>query len=303
MKLKAPDAVAARARSRKNWFLGICATAFLTIISASAAAPPPSAEELNAAEKWVVERVTAGEVADLRKEFPEEKDRHLSADFLENLLMGTLSGVTLHRHGVQIKWATIDEPIDLENARIPREVHLDNCLFKEPVDFRRGRHREQFLSGRGRFQNKARGTSFGRMKVGGDAFFMGTVFEGQADFFGADIARNFTVAGAKFQKKEKEALFWNMKIGGDAAFNNAVFEGPANFAGADIAGDFEAIATKFQNRKRSFLQPRKSQRRRLFQPCGVRRHGVFRRGRHRRRFRSEFAKFQNKEKGANFNGE
>jgi hypothetical protein len=38
MKLKTPDAVAARARSPINWFLGICLAAFLTIISASAAA-------------------------------------------------------------------------------------------------------------------------------------------------------------------------------------------------------------------------------------------------------------------------
>ena len=83
MKLKEPHAVAATAPSPINWFLGICLAAFLTIISASAAVPPPSAEELNDAEKCVVERVTAGEEADLSKEFPEEKDRKLSAHFLE----------------------------------------------------------------------------------------------------------------------------------------------------------------------------------------------------------------------------
>ena len=102
MKLKAPDAVAASTRSPINWFLGICLAAFLTIISASAAAPPPSMEELNAAEKWVVERVTADKEADLSRQFPEEKDRKLSARFLEDLLTGARPDVTLHRHGVQI---------------------------------------------------------------------------------------------------------------------------------------------------------------------------------------------------------
>ena len=125
MKLKASDAVAARARSPINWFLAICLAAFLTIISASAAVPPPSAEELNPAEKWVVAQVTAGEIADLSKTIPEEKDRKLSAHFVENLLTGTLSGVKLHRNGVRIIGAIIDEPIDMSNAQIPWEVWLN----------------------------------------------------------------------------------------------------------------------------------------------------------------------------------
>ena len=99
MKLKAADAAAATARSPINWFLGICLAAFLTIISASAAADAQtSAEGLNPSEKWVAAQVRAGEIADLSTQFPEKKNRQLSAHFLENLLTGTLPGVKLHRH-------------------------------------------------------------------------------------------------------------------------------------------------------------------------------------------------------------
>jgi hypothetical protein len=51
---------------------------------------------LNAAEKWVVERVTAGKEADLSRQFPEEKDRKLSAHFLEDLLTGARPDVTVN---------------------------------------------------------------------------------------------------------------------------------------------------------------------------------------------------------------
>jgi hypothetical protein len=59
MKLKAPDAATAVAGSPINWFLGIVLAAFLTIISASAAADAQTSEgERNSAEQWVVDQVT-----------------------------------------------------------------------------------------------------------------------------------------------------------------------------------------------------------------------------------------------------
>jgi hypothetical protein len=116
MKLKAPNAVAATACWPINWFLGICLAA-LTIISASVDAQI-SAGELNTAEKWVVAQVTAGEIADLKTKFPEEKDRKLSAHFLEEVLTGALPGFKQNRKGVQIEGAIIDEPIDLSPAEV-----------------------------------------------------------------------------------------------------------------------------------------------------------------------------------------
>lgn len=263
MKLNPPGAAAATTCLSATWFLASCLTAFLSSLSASAALPQTGAEGLNSAEEWVVAQVTAGDIADLdtalnadhTKKFPTESDRQLSAHFLENLLMGTLSGVTLHRHGVQIKGACIDEPIDLENARIPREVHLDNCIFKEPVDFRGADIASNFSARGAKFLYKensppgvflpiSKGALFSKMKVGGDAFFDNAVFEGPAAFFGTDIAGNFNAGWAKFQQSAPFA----MKVGGSASFHYAVFEGPVQFGGTDIAGDFDALSAKFQNK-------------------------------------------------------
>src|SRR5262249_45402690 len=131
-----PPGVAATTPCRSaTWFSAIPYAAFLTIISLSAAVPQTSAGELNTAEKWVVAQVTAGEIAILSKQVTGEKDRKLSSHFLEDLLTGTLPSVKLHRHGVRIACAIIDEPIDLENAQILGDVLLNRCQFNGNVTF------------------------------------------------------------------------------------------------------------------------------------------------------------------------
>jgi uncharacterized protein YjbI with pentapeptide repeats len=237
--------------SKAGWSWGyVSALGFLTVISASVAAnAQANAGELNPAEQWIIERVTTGKEAnldtalntDLTKRFPKQEDRKISAYFLENLLMDTLSGVKLHRHGVQIINAIIDDPIDLKNAQIPREVSLDHCIFEGPVDFRGADFASSFSARWATFQNTETGASFSDMKVGGDAFFNAGVFKGPVNFGSADIVGVFSVQGAKFQNKERAALFWKMKVGGDAFFD-ASFEGPVNFLGTDIAGNFQAGA-------------------------------------------------------------
>src|SRR5262249_4267570 len=185
MKRPRPGVAAASSCSPVNWLSAICLAAFLTIISASVAVPPPSAEELNAAEKWVVERVTAGKEADLSRQFPEEKDRKLSAHFLEELLMGSLPDFKLHRKGVRIIGAIIDGPIDLENAQIPCEVQLQCCRFMSSANFRRASFAGVVLLDGSTFRA---GVNFNITKVGGFTSFKDSVFEGPVNFVGADIA-------------------------------------------------------------------------------------------------------------------
>jgi len=212
-------------------FLCICLAAFLGPTASSAVAKT-GAGKLNPAEKWVVAQVTAGEIADLSKQFPEEKYRKLSAHFLEGLLTGTLPGVKLHRHGVRIIGATIDEPIDLENAQIPCEVWLEHCQFNASATFNGAS-----FAGTISFENSAfkAEANFESMKVGGTAFFQNAVFDGPVNFVGANIASNFQANGVQFQNMEQRANFNSMKVGGAALFNDAVFEGSVDLRNADFA--------------------------------------------------------------------
>jgi uncharacterized protein YjbI with pentapeptide repeats len=247
MKLKAPDAVAARARSPIISFLGICLAAFLTTFSASAAPPGTGVEGLNPAEEWVVAQVTAGKIADLSMKFPTESDRQLSAHFLEDLLTGARPDVTLHRHGVQIIGACIDEPIDLENAQIPCEVSLVSCRFSSRVTFVNASFARTAVFTGSVFKTDA---DFYGMKIGYDAVFSKTVFEGPVRFHGANVAGVFFATQAQFRNKEKMADFEGMKVGSDAFFSNTVFEGTADFVVANILRSFYADEAQFNNKEK-----------------------------------------------------
>ena len=184
-----------------TWFLAISLAAFGTISSASAAIDAhTSVEGLNAAEEWVVERVTAGAEANLStaldadhaKRFPKEDDRKISANFLQELLMGTLPNLKTHRHGVQIKGAHIEEPIDLENAQIPYEVRLEYFHFNARATFAGANFAANASFQGSTFKTEAK---FSHMKVGGDAAFDAVVFQGPVSFKGADIAGDFQARG------------------------------------------------------------------------------------------------------------
>jgi uncharacterized protein YjbI with pentapeptide repeats len=201
---------------------------------------------VNSAEKWVVAQAAAGEMADLRKKFPEEKDRKLSAHFLEQLLTGSLPGFKLHRMGVRIIGAMIDEPIDLTNAQILCDVQLQRCRFMRNANLIRASFAGVVLLNGSTF---GAGVNFSSMKVAGGAHFWGAVFEGPVNFGWANITGNFEANGAKFQNKEKVADFDSMKVGHAAFFDNVVFEGPVSFVGADSAY-FLARAAKFLNKEK-----------------------------------------------------
>ena len=219
------------------------------VVTSPGASAQTGAKELNPTEKWVVAQVTAGEIADLSKQFPDnDEKRKLSARFLEDLLTGALPGVKLHRKGVRIIGAIIDEPIDLTNAQIPCEVDLEHCQFMTTATFEGATFTGMVSFSGSAFKADA---DFGAIKVGQSAAFNDAVFEGPVDFTLVDIAGTFTAQAAKFQNKEKGASFTAMKVGGYAFFDDAVFEGPVAFIEADIARDFTAGETQFTNKEQT----------------------------------------------------
>ncbi len=225
------------------WFSAGLIAASVTTASAT---PQNASHKLSSTEEWVVAQATAGQIAHLSEKFPKEEDRKLSALFLEDLLTGTVPGVKLHRHGVQIVGAIIDEPIDLRNAHIPCEVHLENCQFRSYVIFVNASFAREVSFDNSTFKA---GSAFIAMHVGDVASFDKAVFEGPAMFIGADIARAFHANEGQFKNKAEGTSFNSMKVGHLASFNKAVFEGPVDFVGADIAGRFTANEAQFKDKK------------------------------------------------------
>ena len=186
--------------------------------------------------------MAAGEIADLKKEFGEaEEERRLRARFLEELLTGELKGVEIHRHGVDVKQAVIEEPIDLESAEVDVEVEFDTCMFKRDVNFRDAFLKYLNISG-SHFLNEA---DFQRLKVAGPIFCDNTVFFGSVAFAGATISGQFLAKGANFLGKDNKVNFNHMQVADSAFFHRAVFHGRVNFGGACIKGQFVVGDAKF----------------------------------------------------------
>src|SRR5262249_21074526 len=221
MKLNLPGVAAAKTRSSANRFSAILLAAFVAIISVSAAGAQKDAKRVTPAETWVVSQATAGEIADLSKKFPAEKDRKLRADFLEDLVTGALPGFKPHRNGVRVMGAIIDNPIKLANAQIPCEVWLEHCQFKSTASLVGANFYGSASFEGSKFMADA---SFASMKVGKVASFNDAVFEGPVTFFSAEVTGFFSAQGTKFQNQQQGASFNSMKVGGGAFFDNAVFD-------------------------------------------------------------------------------
>jgi Pentapeptide repeats (9 copies) len=103
---------------------------------------------------------------------------------MKALLMGTRPDVKLHRHGVQIKGACIDERVDLENAQIPCEVRLEHCQFNATVTFDSASFAGYVSFANSTFKADA---YFNSVKVGSTAVFNGAVFEASLDFSRAKV--------------------------------------------------------------------------------------------------------------------
>jgi hypothetical protein len=195
---------------------------------------------LSPAEEWIVERVNAGLQADLvrdlnpdqTKKFPGETERKLRARFFQDLLMGAVPGVKFHRHGILIRGAIFDEPLDFNNGRIQCQLLLAECRFRQIVFFQHARFDASAAFDDNTFEGEV---NFNGAKVEGNIFFRHSVFAGGVNYVRADFAGDFGADGAKFQSKQKAAYFSSMKVRGGASFKTVVFEGPVFFRYADFA--------------------------------------------------------------------
>lgn len=168
----------------------------------------PNRNDLNDAEKFIWDQVSAGKEADLKK-FGDK--RQITAKFLENLLTGGYKDFKVHRHGVTILNATIIGPFDLTNADIPCGVDLRQCDFQENVNFSKSRFRK-------------------------DLSLIDCQFDGEAYFSRMDIEKGLYIWGIKSIFK-KDAKFDRITIGESIFMETTTFKGKAIFSKMRIKGD------------------------------------------------------------------
>ena len=208
----------------------------------AAAREPLAAGGPTGAEKFVLEQVTAGKVADLTTQFPEAGARVLRGLFLEELLTGSRKDLVMHRNGVLIEGAVVRERIDLRNAEVTHDTRLARCRLEGGVNF----SKSIFTDGLSLEGSVFRGpANFEEMKVGRGLSLQDAVFEAGADFDQVEVAGVLQAGGTGFETTNSPASFNNLKVGGTACFTNATFAGAVEFKCSRFGGDLRLDGARF----------------------------------------------------------
>jgi len=211
----------------------------ITIWHSNGHAADSSMQSNRLAEQWILAQVTAGKVADLKTQFPNESDRVLSATFLQDLFMGAKKA-KVGRLGVQIANGIMTEPVTIELADIPFETQLTDFEFEENVDF----SGSVFSKGISFTGSSFRYADFSEISVGHSADFNNVIFHGSVSFNFAKINCNFSANGAKFLE---QVYYSGLEVGGKVLIKGARFWNKAIFEGVDVKLDFEAEGARFNN--------------------------------------------------------
>ena len=175
-------------------------------------------------EQFVLRQVAAGEIADLKQEFGEaEEDHRLRARFLEELLTGDLIEVRIHRRGILITNAIVEDALNLENIEVSGALELNSCVFMALVNFRDAWFKKHLLLNGAIFLDMV---DFSRLRVESSFYCQNAGFVGPVSFKGAVIAGRLLADGAKFLSADKEADFYDLKVGRSAIFDGAAISRP-----------------------------------------------------------------------------
>jgi hypothetical protein len=211
-------------------------------VTLAAAREPAVAGAPNPAEKYLLDQVAAGKVADFSTAFPDEGHRVIRGVFLEELLTGSRKDCVIHRNGVQVDGAVVRELVELRNAEIARDTQLVRCRFEGGINFSRSIFNEGLSVTESAFQGPA---NFSEMKVKRGFSLQKTVFQRSADFEQMEITGILEAGGSMFAASNVTVTFNNLKAGSTVCFTNASFAGAVDFKFSRVAGDLRFDEARF----------------------------------------------------------
>src|ERR1044072_2517580 len=164
------------------------------------------------AEKYVLQQLAKGEIADLSVRFKEdEQKRILPANFIEELLINPRAA-RLHRNGVLIAGARFTGFLNLANTNVENFVYLAQCQFDGVFFFQ-----SEFRKG---------------------LTVSGSTFSGYANFSYATVMEGLMANDVKFSDPEQVAIFDYIKVNGPFSLEKSSFAGPVSLVYANVDGAF-----------------------------------------------------------------
>ncbi len=177
-------------------FLSFCATRVLflfglALLGQSLCRAQDVPYRVGPAEQYVLRGLKNGEEVDLDRPFPGKTDQRLNPVFLEKLLAGSFKDSTIERRGIRIHHAVFDLPVFVSHVTVPYEVWLNDCTFREEVDFEGTHFEKDFSLEHSRFETPpgepAESLSLTNLVVKGDLVLRRASFQDSADVTGSSI--------------------------------------------------------------------------------------------------------------------
>ena len=207
-------------------------------------------------ERWVWERIEAGETADFNarygKEEPldpskpdgwddEEKDRRISQAFLEAVLLDEPWHGAVPRQGVRILGGLFPEDIDLTNAKIGHEVWLAQSRFEGGLTLRTG----TLCAALSIAGSSLKGdVILNGAKVGGQLNMRGSSFEGAVSMDSLEVASGLFM-GEKATFKG-DVILNGAKVGEHLDMRGSIFERAVNMDSAKVCGMLDMRVSGFE---------------------------------------------------------
>lgn len=208
----------------------------------AASRAPLAAGAPTVAEKFLLDQVAAGKVADLTAAFPDESARVIRGVFLEELLTGSRKDLVIHRNGVLIEGAIVRELIDLRNAAVAHDTRLARCRLEGGVNFSKSIFADSLSLEETVFHGPAH---FEEMKIGRGFSLQHATFKRDAGFDQLEVAGVLQAGRVLFEDASATVSFSNLKVGSTACFTNAVFAGAVDFKSSRLAGDLRLDGARF----------------------------------------------------------
>ncbi len=233
-------------------------------------------------EEWVLDRVKAGEVADLVKKYgvreslkrqiglvmgekeglSDLNERLEKADpgrwtafradlaprlviraaFLRQLMVDGFDGFKTNSHGVRLKNAVISGPLDLRATLVPYDVVLSSCIFEESINLRDSHFKKNLQILNSIIKKDA---SFLGLTIDQCAYFNESRFLDEVNFKRAHIGEEFSFISTQCRSDTEGISFNSMYVGKDAFLEKAELHGPLDFCLAKIDGMLEMTGAHF----------------------------------------------------------
>lgn len=137
--------------------------------------------DLTRTEKFVLEKLREGEIADVQAFSSDPKEQVISHQFLEDLLAGRYNDGNIGRRGIRIANATFDRAITVGNE-VPYLVKFTNCTFDAGLDFSNSQFDKDLTFENAQFVAGTKGGDSSNDDDLGEVLFIGATVRGILSF-------------------------------------------------------------------------------------------------------------------------